>query len=167
MILENADLLGERTASEIRGIFEASYPRARELRGELRAARRRMRQLLAQESPDRSAVLEQVERVGQLQTALHKHRVATLLEVRSRLTPEQRAQLMQRRRARRGGGPGPLRRVCAEDVARYCASAAPGLELRRCLRSQEPESLSQGCRERLARPRGGALPGAARDDAAR
>jgi Spy/CpxP family protein refolding chaperone len=66
--------------------------------------RRELGGLLVAESPDREAVMAVADRIGATETALDKHRLATLLEVRAMLTPEQREELVsvfeERRRER-------------------------------------------------------------------
>jgi Spy/CpxP family protein refolding chaperone len=63
-----------------------------------------MRERLGEEAPDRDAVMELADRIGAAETALDKHRLATLLEIRALLTPTQRQELVrifgERRRAR-------------------------------------------------------------------
>ena len=58
---------------------------------------------------DVRGIMAQADRIGALQTALEKDRLSTLLQIRARLTPEQRAAMTQslerRKRHRRPGGP--------------------------------------------------------------
>ena len=64
-----------------------------------------MRQLLEQDAPDVDAVMRQAEVIGEVDVRKHKHRIATMLEIRAKLTPEQRTQLRQLKaemRERRG-----------------------------------------------------------------
>ena len=54
---------------------------------------------------DRDAALAQVERTGAARTALDKQRVASMLEIRKLLTPEQRAELVKIFRERKRNPP--------------------------------------------------------------
>ncbi|RIL04589.1 MAG: hypothetical protein DCC71_13655, partial [Proteobacteria bacterium] len=93
----------DRHASELeltdeqRDRVSAIAERAREteapLRDGLRARRDELHALLRTDAPDTDAVLAQADRVGEAETALHKQRLRTLLEVRAILTPEQREKL--------------------------------------------------------------------------
>jgi len=95
-IEEHAARLGldDETREAIDEIVDESRMRARELRGELRGLHDEMYDLLSQETPDEAAVMQQAEAIGQVETALHKHRLETLIKIRALQTPEQRAELM-------------------------------------------------------------------------
>jgi Spy/CpxP family protein refolding chaperone len=106
-ILErNAERLGidAETLARIRATADAYRPEHDRLKDEVHALRRELRGLLEAESPDREAVMAVADRIGATETALDKHRLATLLEVRAMLTPEQREELVsifeERRRER-------------------------------------------------------------------
>jgi Spy/CpxP family protein refolding chaperone len=109
----NAERLGldAATEAEIRAISSASRAEGERIRESLDAAHREMRALLSADAPDESAVMQQVERIGALETEAHKSRLRGMLQIRALLTPEQRAVLVEihkERRARRGerrGGP--------------------------------------------------------------
>jgi Spy/CpxP family protein refolding chaperone len=49
-----------------------------------------MKTLLAHDTPDESAVMQQIDSIGLAETEMHKHRLGTMLEIRTLLTPEQR-----------------------------------------------------------------------------
>ena len=83
-------------------------------RAQFGAARDELHALLREDAPDPDAVMSQAEKVGAAETALHKQRLRTLLEVRTLLTPEQRAKLSeifakkrQRMKMERHGGEAP------------------------------------------------------------
>jgi len=106
--------LGDETRAEIRRIADAARPEGERLRAALGAERRRMRDLLGADTPDEAAVMAQAERIGGAETAVQKHRLRTMLEIRAILTPEQRAELVkihaerkERWQMRGGGGPAP------------------------------------------------------------
>ena len=46
-------------------------------------------------APDEAAVMQHADAIGQAETEMHKHRLATMLEIRALLTPEQRQELTQ------------------------------------------------------------------------
>jgi Spy/CpxP family protein refolding chaperone len=96
---EHADELGidQATLAQIRAIVDASRDEGRTLLDQVRAERRTMRDLLDQANPDEAAVMAQADVVGDAMTALHKHRLATMLKIRALLTPEQRAALEKMR----------------------------------------------------------------------
>jgi Spy/CpxP family protein refolding chaperone len=97
-ILErNAERLGldAETLAKIRAAADASRPEHERLEEELHALRLEMRALLSDDAPDPDAVMQLADRVGAAETALDKHRLATLLEIRGLLTPEQRRELVR------------------------------------------------------------------------
>jgi Spy/CpxP family protein refolding chaperone len=119
-ILErHAERLGldAETLARIRAAADASRPEHERLAGELHALRLEMRTLLSADAPDREAVLRQADRIGAAETALDKHRLLTLLEIRALLTPEQRRELVriheerrrEREEAHQGSGPSSLK----------------------------------------------------------
>lgn len=60
-----------------------------QLEADLRIARLDMEKLMRAEQPDRAAIEAQVDRISGIEAALQKARIATQLEARSILTPEQ------------------------------------------------------------------------------
>lgn len=94
---KHAERLGldAKTLEKIRGISEATKEQSSDLRTKLREARMTMRQLLSAETPDKAAVMKQVEIMGAIMTDLRKHRMATILEIRALLTPKQRQELIE------------------------------------------------------------------------
>jgi Spy/CpxP family protein refolding chaperone len=108
----HADRLGldDAARARIRELAEAGRAEQAELRDSLSARHEEMRALLDQDAPDEQAVLGQAERIGELETALQKERLRTMLKIRALLTPAQRAELVtihqemrERHRERRGG----------------------------------------------------------------
>jgi Spy/CpxP family protein refolding chaperone len=94
-IERHAEELGidDATLAEIDRIVDASREEAEAIYQEHRAARDRMHELLEQDDPDVDAVMKQAEVIGEIDVRKHKHRIATMLEIRSKLTPEQRTEL--------------------------------------------------------------------------
>jgi Spy/CpxP family protein refolding chaperone len=97
---ERLDLDAE-TLARIRAAADASRPEHERLAEELHALRMEMRALLDGDTPDRDAVMRLADRVGSAETALDKHRLATLLEIRALLTAEQRRELVRIHQERR------------------------------------------------------------------
>ena len=102
--------LDAETLGKIRAVEDASHPEHERLADALHALRREMRMRLGEDEPDRDAVMQLAERIGAAETALDKHRLATLLEIRALLTPTQRRELVrifdERRLARRAAKEG-------------------------------------------------------------
>jgi len=96
--------LDEKTQTEVNQILDASNAEYQELRRKLREADERMRALLEQEKPDEAAVMAQADTIGTLETEARKQRLRTMLRVRSFLTPEQRAKLLEMMHTRRSRG---------------------------------------------------------------
>ena len=80
---------------------------------EHRQAREVMHEMLEQDEPDTDEVMKQADVIGEIDVRKHKHRLATMLKIRAKLTPEQRSELramkdeMHERHGkhhRRGGG---------------------------------------------------------------
>lgn len=98
--------LDAETRAEIRKMARDARSRAVERRGELDEVRDELRALLDAPEPDEAAVLAQADRIGALETEMHKDRLRTLLRIRALLTPEQRAELVKihaEREQERGG----------------------------------------------------------------
>ena len=131
--------LDEETTEAIQQVLEVGRERARGLDDALHEARLVMRDLLGQDVPDEATVMRQAEVIGELETERSKHRLSTLIEIRSLLTPEQRDMLVGRREERREA----MLDACAEDF-----------ELFRCLRSQR-DDISDECRDAIPRRKHG------------
>ncbi len=96
--------LDAATLAQVDAIIDASRLKTRPLRRQVREARHHMRRLLEAAAPEEAAVLEHVERIGSLQTALRKEQLKTMLRVRALLSPEQRATLLERLNQKRRHG---------------------------------------------------------------
>lgn len=97
--------LDAKTLEQIRTISEATKEQSKELRTNLQQARTTMRELLSAENPDKAAVMKQAEIMGAIKTDLQKQRLATMLEIRALLTPEQRqewTEIVKEFRSKRG-----------------------------------------------------------------
>lgn len=147
MIEHHAEQLGldDETREAIHEIVERSHEEGEALRDEVEEAADGLRELLEADDVDREAVLDQVERVGDLRTEAKKHRIETLLEIRSLLTPEQREAMKEMRRSFRGRHFGPLLDACEAERA-DCPRRGP--RMLRCLHAQG-DSVSPECAEAL------------------
>jgi len=157
---ENAAQLGldDQTRQAIDQIVDESRKRARELRGELRGLHQEMQELLAQETPDEAAVMQQAEVIGQAETELHKHRLGTLIKIRALLTDEQKAKLVQIREERRANWRHAPIAACEADVEQLCPDAEDPWARRHCLRHHWDE-LSSDCQAGVESARGQARRG--------
>lgn len=93
----HADRIGldEATRAEIQSIAEASHPKMDALQERLGELHDEMRDLLRQDTPDEAAVMRQAELIGEAETAAHKERLRTMLQIRALLTPEQRERMVE------------------------------------------------------------------------
>ena len=87
--------LDDATREKIRALAEAGRERSAPLRQTLRQLREEMHALLTSDAPELDAVLAKAEQIGVAETALHKERLRTMLEIRALLTPEQRRELVR------------------------------------------------------------------------
>jgi len=158
LIEEHADRLDldDETRAAVRALVDESHERAAELHEDHRKARRALRDLLSQDSPDEATVMKQAELLGAIETEMHKHRLQTLLRIHTLLTPEQREEMMAIRRERRGG-PEMLFDACEGDLERMCPDADSPFDHMGCLHDHV-DQVSEGCAsalETLRHKRGG------------
>lgn len=149
-IEENVEVLGleEEQLTAIRSIVEASRATGDELRDELRRLHREMKELLSQDEPDASTVMQKADAIGEVETKMQKHRLGTLLEIRALLSPEQREALSGIRKDVRGDWRHALTEACDADLAKLCSDADDRWSRKQCLREHRDE-LSSGCREAI------------------
>ena len=106
----------------------AARAEGRALHGQLREAREVLHTLLTADAPDEAVVMQQADVIGGLETALMKHRLRSMLQIRALLTPEQRAELESIREE------GPFRRfdavreACAGEKETECPADDRGLD---------------------------------------
>ena len=159
IIEQHAERLGldQETRDAIHRIVEESRARGEEYRLELRDAHAQMRQLLEQDTPDEDDVMRQVEVIGELEIEERKHRFASMLAIRAKLTPEQRAEMAKIREEKRTGRKATWRKrlegACGGDLEQFCAGLEPGPELGACLRKHR-DQLSEQCRGAMRQRRG-------------
>ncbi len=153
---EYADRLGldEETREKVRAKIDASRAESEPLRDQVHDGYRTLRELLMQDAPDRDAVMNQAEKLGELRIALAKLRLTTLLDVRALLTPEQRAEMMAIHEERKSRFLGPVLEACADDLEALCPDTDDPREVFHCIKEQR-ESLSEECRDSFRRGRFG------------
>ncbi len=91
LVREHADALGidAETVERIVEIAEAARDEREELAMGVEQAKADLGELLQAEQPDRQAVLDQVEVLGDAETAMLRHQLTVLLDMHGLLTPEQ------------------------------------------------------------------------------
>jgi Spy/CpxP family protein refolding chaperone len=114
-MMRQLDLSADQRA-RIEAIHERQARKAIQSRADIQIATLDLRKLMRAEKPDQRAIDAQIDRVAALRAGLRKAQVATMLEARAVLTPEQQkkfrelhepgARIQSRReiRERRGGG---------------------------------------------------------------
>jgi len=145
LVEEHAERLGldDETRAAIRAIVDESHERAAELHEDHRQARRALRDLLSQDSPDEAAVMQQAERLGAIETEMTKHRLKTMLRIHALLTPEQRKEMMAIRRESHGG-PEMVLEECEEELGTLCPDADSPFDQMGCLH-EHADRVSEGC----------------------
>lgn len=88
--------LDEKTRAEAFAILDAARPTQRELRREMRDARQELHARIQQDPVDEAAVYAQQDVLSALKNESRRLNLATMLQVRALLTPEQREQLRPR-----------------------------------------------------------------------
>ena len=93
--------LDDAQVSEIQTLMEDSRDDGKAIREQLREAKGEMKDLMGAQSPDRAAIMGQIDEISDLKAELKKVRVGTMLDIRGILTPEQFEQLQELRKERR------------------------------------------------------------------
>lgn len=101
--------LSEEQRTRMRELHVAHRRKSIQSRAELQLARLDLHQLMQQDKPQKAAIDAQIDRIARLQADRRKAGVATMLEARALLTPEQRKQLREGRGGPGGGKPGARR----------------------------------------------------------
>jgi Spy/CpxP family protein refolding chaperone len=87
-MLHALDLTADQQ-KKVKGIHERQARLAVQAQADMRIAAMDMRALMSDEKPDKARVDAQIDKIARLRAEMQKSRAATLLEVRSLLTPEQ------------------------------------------------------------------------------
>jgi len=93
--------LHESLAAKLKEIKRAARDEIMDARFAVKKAKVALRDLLEEDEPNHSQIMEQIEGIGQLEVAAHKLRVSSLLEARELLTPTQRAAFKELRRTQK------------------------------------------------------------------
>jgi Spy/CpxP family protein refolding chaperone len=149
-IEENAEALGldQEALSAIRSIVAKSKDQGDALHAKLRELHEGMRALLDQGTPDESAVMQQVDRIGAAEVEMQKHRLGTLLAIRALLTPEQREEMVRLREESRGRWKRALMEDCEADLTTLCPDAKDRWSQKQCL-AEHREDVSKPCQDAL------------------
>ena len=101
--------LSEQQATEIRALLDAQRTAARSTGQEMRAARKQLRGLLDQQTPDPAAIQAAATQIKTLQAAMFDAHLQGQLALRAKLTPAQwqQWQSLHSGRGHRGRRPGP------------------------------------------------------------
>jgi Spy/CpxP family protein refolding chaperone len=145
----HADELGldDATRQAIRDILATSHEEGRALNQQVREERQKLHTLLDAEPVDRDAVMAQVDLVGQLETQAEKHRIESMLAIREKLTPEQRAKLVELRGRMFEHHFQPVVDACGSEIDALCGGPGPGAV--RCLVGHR-DALDGACAEAVA-----------------
>ena len=90
--------------------------------------------------------LDNIPRIGEAETGLHKHRIGALIKIRALLTDEQRSELARIREEAREQWRERLVDSCEADFDRLCPDAEGPWSRRGCVR-QHWEDLSSECQD--------------------
>lgn len=110
-MVRELDLTAEQQ-EKMKAARERQQRKAIQSRADIQLARLDLRKLMQADKPDQRAIDTQIDKISGLEAGLHKSRVATMLEFRASLTPEQQKKLKElreqgprRNQQRQGGGP--------------------------------------------------------------
>lgn len=100
--------LSDAQKAKMRDIHENAARAQIQARADMQIARMDMRKLMRADRPDQGAINAQIDKMGQMRTAMQKTRVATMLEARAQLTPDQLKKMKELREKgpMMGGHPG-------------------------------------------------------------
>jgi len=143
------------TTSRIRDIAERERAEQAPLAEQLRAKKEQLRELLGRERPSERAVEALAREIGALDTELSVLRLTALVRIRSELTPEQNAALLEHMERRFGDRRALLERTlaaCESEIAQHCAALTEGGPPHRaigCLVHRAGDDASRECRAAL------------------
>ncbi|MCH2187099.1 Spy/CpxP family protein refolding chaperone [Myxococcota bacterium] len=146
----------ESVRNEIASISEQSESRARSLHDEIHEARKSLRDLLEENSPNQEVIMQKVDEIGALEIQADKHRLETMLSIRALLTPEQRIALEELHENHRGKRHGrkmrKLKRACSDALTGVCSGDLEDREKIQCLHEQHADT-SDSCKLALRKLR--------------
>ena len=108
MIEQHADELGidEATLERIWEVADRIQPEARKLRRSIKGLKKEIRTQMDSDAPDRTAVMQLLDQIGELQTETKKLEMSVMLDIHPMLTGEQREALRKFRKKQRQGKKG-------------------------------------------------------------
>jgi Spy/CpxP family protein refolding chaperone len=92
--------LTEAQSQELKKLVPGAQKDMQEYREKMEKLAEEQANLLSQDTPDEVAVMKVVEQLGQMRTEIAKKRIQQVLAAQKILTPEQRAQLREKLKAR-------------------------------------------------------------------
>lgn len=98
--LESLDLTAEQK-TKVDAILATARERNAKDRTALKEGYQKLHTMLEAEPPDEKAILDQIEKLGELKTEGQKAMMRTMLSVRAELTPEQREELKSQMKERK------------------------------------------------------------------
>jgi Spy/CpxP family protein refolding chaperone len=108
-VMSQLDLTAEQR-EKMRAAHEREQRKAIQARADIQLAHLDLRKLMQAEKPDQRAIDAQIDRISTMRANLQKSHVATMLEFRASLTPEQQKKLRELHQQ----GPQRIRRVIRE-----------------------------------------------------
>jgi len=111
--------LTDEQRTRIRDLHERQMRRGIQARADLQLARMDLHKLMRAPRPELTAINSQIDRMARMRADLAKSRVATMMESRAVLTPEQQKQMREMRMhpgAMPGGGAGGRGEMRIEDA---------------------------------------------------
>ena len=93
--------LDENTLAKIKEIRRADRDNKVEIKYKVEKAKNRLKDLLQEDNPRESAVMDAADDVGELETEMRKSRLRTMLKINSLLSPDQRATFRKMQRERK------------------------------------------------------------------
>jgi Spy/CpxP family protein refolding chaperone len=108
LIMTNADAIGlsQEQREGIRDLVEAVQPRFTEMQQQLKGEVDALRKLIEQAEPDQAAVLAQFDKLNDREKEIKRAQLTMLLDLRKKLTEDQRTKLAQLRPQQPQAGPG-------------------------------------------------------------
>ena len=106
MLARELDLTAEQR-EKMKAAHERQERKAIQTRADIQLARLDLHKLMEADKPDSKAIEAQIDRIAGLRAGLVKSRVATMLELRASLTPEQQKKLRELREKGPGVGKAP------------------------------------------------------------
>ncbi len=126
LIMNNADALGlsQEQREGIRDLVQAAQPRFGEMQQQLKDEVDALRKLIDQAEPDQTAVLAQFDKLNDREKEIKRAQLTMLLDLRKKLTEDQRTKLAQLRPQQPQGGPAAVPQSLRDKMERVKTAAA-------------------------------------------